>query len=58
VNDKEPDEQVIDLYERAIGKYKVLKERGVLPTELCRCILGNDTEATTTSIIDCPEHGQ
>lgn len=53
----ESDEQVIDAYEVAVSRYKALKERGVLPTPQCRCILGNSTEAVTESIIDCPEHG-
>ena len=48
---------MIDLYEQAVSRYKALKTQGVLPTERCACILGNDTEDTTTSIIDCPEHG-
>lgn len=53
----ESDEQVIDAYEAAVSRYRALKERGVLPTAACRCILGNPTEAVTESIIDCPEHG-
>jgi hypothetical protein len=57
VNNLESDERVIDAYETAITRYKALKERGVLPTDRCSCILGNDTEDVTASIIDCPEHG-
>ena len=54
------DEQqaVLAAYKTAIARYQNATARGVQPTAgFCTCILGNDTEITETSIIDCLEHG-